>query len=47
MYLCGDTAHEPRLKEGPGQAEQEQGREEGGNAGEPNRGGRGKYCTIR
>ena len=42
MYLCGDTAQEPGLKEGPGQAEHEQGREEGGTAGEPNGGGRGK-----
>ena len=29
MYLCGDTAYDPRLKEGPGHAERDQEREEG------------------
>ena len=29
MYLGGDTAYDPRLKEGPGHAERDQEREEG------------------
>ena len=54
MYLCGDTAHEPWLKEEPGQAERDQGREEGGTAWEPKGEGEGiqydqlvKYGCIK